>query len=106
MDEQPQWLVRSASRSGVTPQILILARPFTVFGELSASSGEPGSGIARQDAAGRSLPNGVSPADGNERSRRRISGQVIAKPLPGPRRCKEITPKTTESHRSGGQREP
>lgn len=108
MNEQPQWwLARPANRSGVTPPILILARPFTALGELSADLGEPGSDIVRQDAVGsRNLPNAMPSADGNGRSRRRISRQVIAKPLPGPRRCEEITPKTTESHWSGGQREP
>lgn len=107
MNEQPQWLARSADRPGVTPQIVILARPFTALGELSANLGEPGSDAGGQDAVGtRKLRNGTQPADGNERSPRRITRQVIAKPLPGPHRCKEITPKTTESHWSGGQREP
>lgn len=106
MNEQPQWLARSADRPGERPQIVILARPFMALGELSANLGESG-GVMPQDAAGtRNLGNAVPAADGHERSRRRITRQVIAKPLPGPHRCKEITPKTTESHWSGGQREP
>jgi hypothetical protein len=107
MNEQPQWLARSAGRPGVRPQIVILARPFMALGELSANLGEPGGDAAHQDPAGRGdLPAGIPAAGGHERSRRRTTRQVIAKPLPGPRRCKEITPKTTESHWSGGQREP
>jgi hypothetical protein len=107
MNEQPQWLARPANRPGVTPQIVILARPFMALGELSANLGEPRGDVMPQDAAGtRNLPDAGPAADGNERSRRRTTRQVIARPLPGPHRCKEITRKTTESHWSGGQLEP
>jgi hypothetical protein len=37
MNEQPQRLMRSANRPGLTLQILILDGPDTVLGELSAN---------------------------------------------------------------------
>jgi hypothetical protein len=106
MNDQPQWLARSAGRPGVRPQIVILARPFMALGELSANLGEPGGDVMPKDAAAARNLAEAGPVHGDERSRRRTTRQVIAKPLPGPHRCKEITPKTTESHWSGGQREP
>ncbi len=107
MNEQLQRLMRSADRPGVTLQIPVLDGPLTVLGELSANLGEPGSDAVHQDTAGtRHLRNDTSRGGGKERYLRRMTRQVPAKALSRPHRCQEITPKTTESHWSGGQREP
>ena len=47
------------------------------------------------------------PLDGGKKTGLyRMTCPIPAKALPGSHRCKELTPKTTESHWSGGQREP
>ncbi len=107
MNEQLQPLTRSADRRGVALQVLVLDGPLTVLGGLSANPSEPGSDAVRQATAGtRHVRNDTSLGGGNERYLRRMTRRVPARALPRPHRCKEITPKTTESHWSGGQREP
>lgn len=107
MNEQLQRLTRSADRPGVVPQMFIRGRPLVDFAELSANLGEPGSDAVRQDAVGtRHLRNDVPLDGGKERYPCGITRRVTATAPPVPHWCKEITPKTTESHWSGGQREP
>ena len=107
MNERLQRLALSADRPDVVLQILA-SETHTVLGKLSANLGlAPGNGAVRQDAAGiRQLRNDITLGGRKHRHLRRITCQVLSKALPGPHRCKELTPKTTESHWSGGQREP
>jgi hypothetical protein len=107
MNERLQRLALSADRPDVVLQILAFEGPHTVRGKLSANPGlAPGNGV-RQDAAGtRQFRNDITLGGRNHRHLRRNPCQVLSKALPGPHRCKELTPKTTESHWSGGQREP
>ena len=107
MNERLQRLALSADRPDVVLQILA-AEAHTVLGKLSANLGlAPGNGAVRQDAAGiRQFRNDITLGGRKHRHLRRITCQVLSKALPGPHRCKELTPKTTESHWSGGQREP
>jgi len=107
MNERLQRLALSADRPDVVLQILAFEGPHTVLGKLSANLGlAPGNGV-RQDAAGtRQFRNDITLGGRKHRHLRRITCQVLSKALPGPHRCKELTPKTTESHWSGGQREP
>jgi hypothetical protein len=107
MNERLQRLALSADRPDVVLQILAFEGPHTVLGKLSANLGlVPGNGV-RQDAAGtRQFRNDITLDGGEHRHPRRITCPVPSKALPGPHRCKELTPKTTESHWSGGQREP
>lgn len=107
MNERLQRLALSADRPDVVLQILAFETPYTVLGKLSANPGlAPGDGV-RQDAAGtRQLRNDITLGGRKHRHLRRITCPVLSKTPPGPHRCKELTPKTTESHWSGGQREP
>jgi hypothetical protein len=115
-NEQRQLLRRSAHRPSVALQIHFPDGPHTGPGELSAILRfGPGSGAVRQGAAGTGhVPNSISLSGGNAislgggRAARphRVMCQLPARALPGPRWCNELTPKTTESHWSGGQREP
>ena len=107
MNERLQRLALSADRPDVVLQILA-AEAHTVLGKLSANLGlAPGNGVVHQDAAGtRQFRNDITLGGRKHRHLRRITCQVLSKALPGPHRCKELTPKTTESHWSGGQREP
>jgi hypothetical protein len=107
MNERLQRLALSADRPDVVLQILAFEGPHSVLGELSANPGlAPGNGV-RHDAAGtRQFRNDITLGGRKHRHLRRITCQVLSKALPGPHRCKELTPKTTESHWSGGQREP
>lgn len=108
MNERLQRLALSADRSDLVLQAPVFDGPRTVLGKLSANPGSaPGNGAVRQDAAGSwRFRNGITLRGGKHRRRRRITCQVLSKAQPGPHRCKDLTPKTTESHWSGGQREP
>jgi len=106
MSVMNERLALSADRPDVVLQILAFEGPHTVLRELSADLGlAPGNGV-RQDAAGtRQFRNDITLGGRKYRHLRRITCQVLSKALPGPHRC-EVPPKTTESHWSGGQREP
>jgi hypothetical protein len=108
MNERLQRLALSADRPDVVLRILAFEGPHTVLGKLSANLGlAPGNGAARHDVAGtRQFRNDITLGGRKHRPLRRITCQVLSTALPGPHRCKELTPKTTESHWSGGQREP
>ena len=107
MNERLQRLALSADRPDVVLQILAFEGPHTVPGKLSANPGlAPGNGV-RQDVAGtRQFRNDITLGGRKHGHLRRITCQVLSKAPPGPHRCKELTPKTTESHRPGGQRGP
>jgi hypothetical protein len=108
MNEQLQRLALSADRPDVVLQNLAFEGPHAVPGKLSANLAlAPGSDAVRQDAAGtRQFRDDITLGGRKHRHLRRITWQVLSNALPGPYRCKELTPKTTESHWSGGQREP
>ena len=106
MNERLQRLALSADRPDVVLQILAF-EPHSVLGELSANPGSASGNGVRQDAVGtRQFRNDITLGGRKHRHLRRITCQVLCTALPGPHRCKELTPKTTESHWSGGQREP
>jgi len=108
MNERPQRLALSADRPDVVLRVLVFDGPHTALGQLSANLGlAPGNGAVRQDAAGTwQFRNDITLGGRKHRCLRRITCQVLPKALPGPHRRKGLTPKTTESHWSGGQREP
>jgi hypothetical protein len=108
MNEQRQLLTRSAHRPSVALQIHFREGPHTGLGELSAILRfGPGSGAVRQGPAGTGhVRNGIWLGGGRAARPHRVMCQMPARALPGPRWCNELTPKTTESHWSGGQREP
>jgi hypothetical protein len=108
MNERLQRLALSADRPDVVLQVPVFDGPRTALGKLSANPGSvPGNGAVRHDAAGSwQFRNDITLGGRKHRRLRRITCQVPAKALPGPHRCKGLTPKTTESHGSGGQREP
>lgn len=108
MNERLQRLALSADRPDVVLQVLVFDGPHTVLGKLSANLGlAPGNGAVRQDAAGTwQSRNDITLGGRKHRHLSRITCQVLSKALPGPHWCIELTPKTTESHWSGGQREP
>ena len=108
MNERLQRLALSADRPDVVLQNLAFEGPQTALGELSANLGlAPRNDAVRQDAARtRQFRNDITLGGRKHRHLRRAQCQVLSKAQPGPHRCKELTPKTTESHWSGGQREP
>lgn len=108
MNERLQRLALSADRPDVVLQVLLIEGPHPVLGKLSANLGlAPGNGAVRQDAAGAwHFRNDIALGGGKHRRLRRITCQVLSKAGPGPQRYQDLTPKTTESHRPGGQREP
>jgi hypothetical protein len=108
MNEQLQRLMPSAYQSDVSLQTLALDGPYAALAQLSANRRlERECGAARGDAGGRRrLQNHISPDGRNDACSRRITRPAPAQALPGLRWCNELTPKTTESHWSGGQREP
>lgn len=107
MNERLERLALTADRPNVVLQILAFEGPHTVLGELSANIGLAPSNAVRQDTAGtRWFRNDITLGGRKDRYLRRITYLMLSKALPGPYRCKELTPKTTESHWSGGQRGP
>jgi hypothetical protein len=108
MSQRPRRLAPSANRRNGSLQALALDGAHTVRGELSAIIRfEPDSKAARQGAVSiRRSRNDFPPHGGKETHPHRITCRMPVKAPHGSRRCKELTPKTTESHWSGGQREP
>lgn len=108
MNERLQRLAPSANRHNGTLQTLALNGAHTVCGELSAIIRvEPDRDAARQGAVSiRPSRNDFPLHGGKETYPHRVACRMPAGALHGSRRCKELTPKTTESHWSGGQREP
>jgi len=108
MSEQLRRLVPSADQPKGTLQVLVPDGAHMVGGELSAIIRfKPDRKAACQDAAGTWRSRNDSPPHGRkETCPHRITCRMPAAALHGPRRCQELTPATTESHRSGGQREP
>jgi len=108
LNEQLQRLALSADRPGLTLQILALAGPHPVCGELSAIPRiEPDREATRHDAVstGR-LANGFPLDSRKESYLHRATYLALAMAPFDLGRCQDLTPKTTESHWSGGQREP
>jgi|SRR5579863_3765290 len=108
MYEQPHWLAWSADRSDVTLQILPFDGPNIGCGRLSAPPRLMlDCGPAPRDAASAGQPpNGRYLAARKGARRLRIASRTITGAALGPGRSGEVIPKTTESHWSGGQREP
>jgi hypothetical protein len=106
MNERLQQLAPSANRPNGTLPALALDRAHPVCGELSAAIRfEADRNAPRQGAVSiRPARNGF-PLHG-ETHPHRISCRMPVKAAHGSRRCKELTPKTTESHWLSGQREP
>jgi hypothetical protein len=108
MNERLRRLALSATQPNGTLQTLALDGAHAVCGELSAiiRFGTDRK-AARQAAASIRRPrNDFPPHGGKETHPHRITCRMPVRALYGSRRCKELTPKTTESHWSGGQREP
>jgi len=108
MSEQLQRLASPVVRSSLTLQTRTFDGPHAVRGQLSAILGfGPDGEAARQGAAciGQ-LPNDPSPDGGKQAGPHQVALQMPAMVSLRLSRCKEFTPKTTESHWSGGQREP
>jgi len=108
MNEPLRPLARPARRSDASLDILAPDGPHTVRGELSAiSCFEPGTAAVLQDVMSSGRPRYETSADGGKQTYPpRIACQTLTVRPFGPGRCQELTPKTTESHWSGGQREP
>lgn len=108
MNERPQRLAPSAYQPKGSLQTLALDGAHTVCGELSAIIRlAPDRKAACQAAVSiRRSRNDLLLHGGKETHPHRITRRMPVKALHGSRRRRELTPKTTESHRSGGQREP
>jgi hypothetical protein len=108
MNEQLQGLASPAGRSSLTLQIRTFDVPPAARGQLcTILRFGPDGEAARQGAACIGQLHNDPPPDGGKQGR----PHRLALPMPvtvslSPGRCKELTPKTTESHWSGGQREP
>jgi hypothetical protein len=108
MNERLQRLAPSANQPNGSLQTLALDGAHTVCGELSAIIRcAPDRKAACQAAVRiRHSRNDLPLHGGKETHPHRITRRMPVQALPGSRRCKELTPKTAESHRPGGQREP
>ncbi len=108
VNEQVQRLTPSAGRPSRALQILALDGAHAVAGELSAiiRFGPDGAVVRQGEANVWRARNDFPLPGGKETGLCRITCQMPAKALPGSHRYKELTPKTTESNWSGGQREP
>lgn len=108
MNEQLQRLASPASRSSLRLQIRSFDGPPAAPGQLSAILGFGPDGEAARQGAARigQGHNDPSPDGGKQARPHRAALQMPARVSLSPGRCKELTPKTTESHWSGGQREP
>jgi hypothetical protein len=108
MNEQLQRLASPAGRSSLTLQIRTFDVPPAARGQLSAIPRfGPGGEAARPGAAciGQ-WHNDPSPDGGKQARPHQVALQLPARVSLSQGRSKELTPKTTESHWSGGQREP
>jgi hypothetical protein len=108
MNEQLQQLMRSANRPDVSLQVLALDGPGTVRGKLfTISRFGPDSNVALQGMMSTGRPGkDFSLGEGKETYLRLIAFRMLAMTSLDSDWCKELTPKTTESQWSGGQREP
>jgi hypothetical protein len=108
MNEQLQRLASPAGRSSLTLQIRTFDVPPAVCGQLSAIPRFWPCGESARRGAARmgQLHNDPSPDGGKQARPHQVAVQMPARVSLSPGRCKELTPKTTESHWSGGQREP
>lgn len=108
MNERLQRLAPSANRPNGSLQTLARDGAHTVCGELSVIVWfEPDGKAACQGAVTIRHSRNDFPLHGGEADRpHRITCWMPVKALHGARRCQELTPKTAESHRSGGQRDP
>jgi hypothetical protein len=108
MNERLQRLAPSANQPNGSLQTLAFDGAHTVCGELSAIIRfEPDRKAACQAAVSiRHSRSGFLLHGGKETHPQRMTRRMPVKALHGLRRCQELTPKTTESHRSGGQRDP
>ena len=108
VNEQVQRLTPSADRPNRTLQILALDGARAVARDLSAiiRFGPDGAVAYQGEVSAWYARNDFPLRGGKKTGLYRITCQMPAKALPGSRRYEELTPKTTESHWSGGQREP
>jgi hypothetical protein len=108
MNERLQRLAPSANQPNGSLQTLAFDGAHTVCGELSAIIRfEPDRKAACQAAVSiRHSRSDFLLHGGKETHPQRMTRRMPVKALHGLRRCQELTPKTTESHRSGGQRDP
>jgi hypothetical protein len=108
MNEQPQQLMRSADRPGVSLPVLALSGPNTARRELfiifciGLDSSAALQDMLNARRPGKNFPLG----DGGEAYLHLIACPTLAMTSLHTGWCEELTPKTTESHWSGGQREP
>jgi hypothetical protein len=108
VNERLQRLTLTADRSNRTLQILALDGARAVARDLSAiiRFGPDGAVACQGEVSAWRARNDFPLHGGKETGPYRITYQMPARALPGSHRYKELTPKTTESHWSGGQREP
>jgi hypothetical protein len=108
MNEQLQRLASPAGRSSLALQIRTFAVPPAARGQLSAIFRfRPDGKTARQGPACiEPFHNEPSPDGGKQAGPHRAALAMPVTVSLSPGRRKELTPKTTESHWSGGQREP
>ena len=108
MNEQLQRLASPAGRSSLALQIRTFDVPPAARGQLSAILHfQPDGEVMRPGVARtRRLRNDPPPDYGKRARPHRIALRMPARVPLSPGRCNELTPKTTESHWSGGQREP
>jgi hypothetical protein len=108
MNEQLQRLASPAGRSSLALQIRTFDVPPAARGQLSAilRFGPDGEAPRQGAACIGQLQNDPSPDGGKQARPHQVALQMPARVSLSPGRCEELTPKTTESHWSGGQREP
>jgi hypothetical protein len=108
MNEQLQRLASPVGLPTLTLQIRTLAVPHPACGQLSAifSCGPCGKAARRGLAAAGHLQNHPAPGGGKHKRPQRLALQMPTGVPVSRGRGKELTPKTTESHWAGGQREP
>lgn len=107
MNEQLQRLASPVSLPALALQIRIHAVPQTARGQLcTIFPGKPGSKAARESTAHAGpLRNDLRPHGGKQARPRRLAPRVPTRVPVSPGQWKDLTPKTTESHWSGDQRD-
>jgi len=108
MNEQLQRLASPAGRSSLALQIRTFDVPPAARGQLSAifRFGPDGETARQGPACMGPFHNDPSPDGGKQARPHRVAPAMPVTVSLSPGRRKELTPKTTESHWSGGQREP
>jgi hypothetical protein len=108
MNEQLQRLASPAGRSSLALQIRTFEVPPAACGQLSAifRFGPDGETARQAPACIGPFHNDSSPDGGKQARPHRVALTMPVTVSLSPGRRKELTPKTTESHWSGGQREP